>query len=34
MRDVVNYVNFFYTTCHRPAAALGLANPDVVQDAG
>ena len=31
--DVANYINFFHTTRHR-AAAIGLADPDVVEDAG
>jgi hypothetical protein len=35
MGDQANYINFFFhSACHRPAAALGLADPDVVQHAG
>ncbi len=34
MRDQANYINFFHTACHRPAAALGLADPGLVQPAG
>ena len=33
MRDA-NHINFLHPACHRPAAARGLADPDVVQDAG
>ncbi len=32
--EVANYINFFQTACHRPAAACGLADPDVVQNVG
>jgi len=34
MWDVANCINFFHADCHRPAAALGFADPDVVQHAG
>ena len=31
---VARYINFFHTACHRPAAALSLADPGLVQPAG
>ena len=35
MGDQANYINFFFhSACHRPAAALGLADPDMLQHAG
>jgi len=32
MGGVANYI-FLHTACHRPTAALGLADPDVVEGA-